>query len=285
MDRIQKKCFIASAGFHLLLVVILFIGPAFLSAPKKADTQEIITLFNPDLITANGPSGGGHPAPNPPSQSRPNPPPPQPSQKKSEPEKAPDPEPQKETKVTKARTDANSYESKKPKLSAADLTPTRRSKSSPKAQKKTTAATSDDSEQKQLADSRRRIGEMLRSAASGMNAASATKIDDHVGPGGGGPAYASYASLVQMTYWDAWAAPEDATSESAVVDVLITIKNDGTVLSSRIVKHSGDSAVDASVQRTLNRVISIDRPFPEGMNEKQHTYTLHFDLKAKKGLA
>jgi TonB family protein len=284
MDRIQKKCVIASTGVHLLLVVILFIGPAFLSAPKKTDTPEVITLFNPDFITANGPSGGGHPAPNPPAHTPPATPPPQQPQKKSEPEKAQDPEPQKEAKATKPRVEADSYELKKPKLTADNLKMVTR-KSSSKTQKKTTSSTSDDQEQKQLADSRRRIGEMLRNAASGMNAASATRIDDHVGPGGGGPSYASYASLVQMTYWDAWAAPEDASSDSAVVDVVITIKNDGTILSSRIIKRSGDSAVDASVQRVLNRVTSIDRPFPEGMSEKQHSYTLHFDLKAKKGLA
>jgi len=31
MKRLQQKCIIASGGFHLLLIVILVIGPAFLT--------------------------------------------------------------------------------------------------------------------------------------------------------------------------------------------------------------------------------------------------------------
>ena len=40
MNRLQKKCFIASAGMHLLLVLILIIGPAFLSSKSKIEDIE-----------------------------------------------------------------------------------------------------------------------------------------------------------------------------------------------------------------------------------------------------
>jgi TonB family protein len=85
-----------------------------------------------------------------------------------------------------------------------------------------------------------------------------------------------------MVYWNAWVAPDSA--ESGVVHAKVTISSDGSVVESWIINGSGDSNVDASVQRTLKRVTTIGRPFPEGMNEKQKTYNLSFDLKAKKGL-
>jgi hypothetical protein len=41
--------------------------------------------------------------------------------------------------------------------------------------------------------------------------------------------------------------------------------------------------VDASVQRTLDRVKFI-APFPEGATEKERTYIINFNLKAKRML-
>jgi TonB family protein len=59
------------------------------------------------------------------------------------------------------------------------------------------------------------------------------------------------------------------------------VSSDGTVLSSEIMKSSGDSSVDDSVQRTLDRVTFI-APFPEGSTEKQKTFIINFNLKAKR---
>jgi len=41
MNRLQKKCVLATAGFHLLLLVILFVGPAFFWARQKPDTTPV----------------------------------------------------------------------------------------------------------------------------------------------------------------------------------------------------------------------------------------------------
>ncbi len=43
MNRLQKKCVIATAGFHLLLLVILFVGPAFFWSREKPDTRRCST--------------------------------------------------------------------------------------------------------------------------------------------------------------------------------------------------------------------------------------------------
>jgi TonB family protein len=79
--------------------------------------------------------------------------------------------------------------------------------------------------------------------------------------------------------------PQDASLENATVEVSVTIARDGSVIAKRIVKRSGDAAVDASVQRTLDRVNSVERPFPEGAKDKQRTYTIPFIMKSKRGTA
>ena len=67
------------------------------------------------------------------------------------------------------------------------------------------------------------------------------------------------------------------------IKVSVTIASDGTVISARIITPSGDASVDASVQRTLDRVTYI-APFPEGATEKERTYIINFNLKAKRRL-
>ena len=65
MDRLQKKCFIASAGFHLLLALILLIGPAFLtskSTPENVPLLDFVPVRTVDSLL----SGGGDPKATPP---------------------------------------------------------------------------------------------------------------------------------------------------------------------------------------------------------------------------
>jgi TonB family protein len=101
------------------------------------------------------------------------------------------------------------------------------------------------------------------------------------GPGGGGEVYAPYDQAVRSIYWHAWLPPEDTASDEAVTKATVTIASDGSVLSARILKHSGDASVDRSVQRALDSVTFI-APFPEGAKDKQRTYTINFNLKAKR---
>ena len=97
------------------------------------------------------------------------------------------------------------------------------------------------------------------------------------GLGRGGPSYASYAAWVLTVYDNAWVAPEDASSEDATVEVSVTIASDGTVIDQKIIKRSGDAAVDASVQRTLDKVTTMRRPFPEG--SKDRAAHLHYTFQ------
>jgi TonB family protein len=134
---------------------------------------------------------------------------------------------------------------------------------------------------------RNRVASAFDHAAGNIKSGtgSAAKVYGSRGPGGGGPSYAGYASYVLMIFDKAWVAPDDATSEDATAEVRVTIASDGTVVAKRIIQRSGDAAVDASVQRALDKVDSIGRPFPEGMDEKEHTYIIPFNMKTKRGAA
>ena len=57
MNRLQKKCVIATAGVHLLLVVILFVGPAFFYSKPKADDLQVLDVIPANLIDAPFNSG------------------------------------------------------------------------------------------------------------------------------------------------------------------------------------------------------------------------------------
>lgn len=100
-------------------------------------------------------------------------------------------------------------------------------------------------------------------------------------PGNSSAAYANYAEVVKSVYQQAWVPPSHAANDEANTKVRVTIARDGTVISARIIEPSGDASVDASVRRTLERVQFI-APFPEGSTDKERTYIINFNLKAKR---
>ena len=79
MNRLQKKCVIVTVGVHLLLLVILMVGPAFFSPRPKADDSPVIDVIPAILIDAPFNSGVANaklppPAPVTPPQPVPTPP-------------------------------------------------------------------------------------------------------------------------------------------------------------------------------------------------------------------
>jgi outer membrane biosynthesis protein TonB len=276
MTRLQKKCAIVSTAMHLSLAAILFVGPAF-SSSKTEEIREI--NFVPTLLVDANVAGGGNPNARPPAPANtqppaPQPPPPKPEikpqpQAKSEPEKSPEPDDFSERKPRKPQIVTKVETRSKPVT------------------RRTDTSSDDKLQQQQQADARRKAGQELARAAQGIRegTASATSIVEDFGPGGGGPAYAGYASWVQSVYLNAWVAPDDTATDAPITKARIIISSDGTVISSEIISRSGDSQMDASVQRTLDRVTTVGRPFPEGVKDKQRTYILKFDLKVKRGLA
>src|SRR4029077_14698800 len=116
MDRLQKKCFIVTAGVHLLLGLILIVGPAFLTSNHPLDDSPILD-FVPVVTTDAKVSGGGDaivhsapPAPLPPPQPAPTPP------AQAQPEKVRDPEPPKPLKEVKPDPESLDVSTKKKKI-------------------------------------------------------------------------------------------------------------------------------------------------------------------------
>jgi TonB family protein len=308
MNRLRQKCFIASAGVHLLLVTILVVGPAFLAPRTK--TQDMASLdFVPSKLIDAAFSGGGNPNAKPPPAAPPAPPAPPTSKPEPKPEPKPEnkPELKPETKPApkperepdppkdsekdtpkKDKTDPDSlnvsqnHVRKKPNIS---LTPVTLKSATHKTQKTDIAAAeaaAQEAEDRRIADARRRAAAAIGSTARSLkDNVTATSIDTNYGPGGGGEAYANYGQVVKSIYERAWLPADDATNEEAITKVTVVINRDGKVASARIVRGSGDASVDTSVQRTLDRVIFI-APFPDGAREQTRTYTINFNLKAKR---
>jgi TonB family protein len=288
MNRLQTKCFIGSAGFHLLLMVILLVGPAFLTSKSKSDNSPILDVIPTKLIDAAF-SGGGNPNAKPPPPAPPVPPqqnitPPTPA---PEPVKmrAPEPVPEPVKEVKPTQPDPNSLETstdRKRKMPEVSTKPVIRRPDTGKTAKSPATTSTADSEERRLADNRRRAAALLGATARSLreDISPGTTLEAF-GPGGGGEVYASYDQVVQSVYWHAWTPPEDTASDAAITKASVTIASDGTVLSARIINPSGDASVDRSVQRTLDKVTFV-HAFPEGAKDKQRTYTIKFDLKAKR---
>ncbi|MGA3284309.1 MAG: TonB family protein [Verrucomicrobiota bacterium] len=269
MNRLQKKCAIVTAGFHLLLLVILIVGPGFFAPKPKADDLQILDVIPASLIDAAFNSGVRNAQPPPPVvQPAPQPPAPQSVVTPPAPPKVETPEPIKE--IVKALTpEPKPVEKSKIQINTQLVTRT--------APKNSTTNPTDDSRRQQ-----RLRQQAFQNAVRSLrnNLTSTTTIDM---PGNSSVAYANYAAVVKSVYEQAWVPPDDAQNDEANVKVTVTITRDGTVNSARILTPSGDAGVDASVQRTLDRVTFI-APFPEGTTEQERTYTINFNLKAKRSL-
>jgi TonB family protein len=278
MNRLYQKSVIASSGVHVLLALILVVCPAFLvPKPKVSDVQPV--TFIPDILidqvfdNPGGSPGRLPPAPTPaPPAVRPEPPREKPKETSEEP--------------TPTKTDSDSVEVTKEttkKKQQFSLTPVTRKKT---AKPTTKDSSTTEAEDRQWREERQRLLSQIGRSANNIRSGtgSATAIEEGYGTGSG-PSYASYAAWVLTVFDNAWVAPEDASSEDATAEVSVTIARDGSIISKRIVKRSGDSAVDASVQRALDKVTTMGRPFPEGAKDKQRSYIIPFNMKTKRGTA
>ncbi|HXR03283.1 MAG TPA: TonB family protein [Verrucomicrobiae bacterium] len=268
MNRLQKKCAIVTVGIHLLLVVILIVGPGFFAPKPKADDLQVLDVIPANLIDAAFSSGVHDAQPPPPTPiiTPPTPPTPTPVVTPA-PTRAETPEPAKP--IEKALT-PEPKPAEKPKI---QINTQLVARTAPKNSSKTTPR--DDSLEKA-----RTLALAARNAARALKNSFTPAMTIDM-PGDSSVSYADYAAIVKSVYWQAWESPANAQNDEANVKVLVTIANDGTVISARIIAPSGDPSVDDSVQRTLDRVTFI-APFPEGAKEKERPYTLNFNLKAKR---
>lgn len=270
MNRIQKKCVVASTGFHLLLVLILFIGPAFLSSNQASENRPLID-FIPLKTIDEALSGGGNPNSRA-QQPTPQPPAPQPQSVARQPQPVSQPAPPKPVE----------REPEPPKKQPAKDLPdislkkvTRREDGKPSKQKP--AAPSNvkaNAQQTQLAKAAQNAVQNIR---QGMSSSTSVELS---GPGGGGVPYANFNDSIKKIYTEAWLVPDDVTDDSATATASVTIARDGTVLDAHIIVPSGNALADQSVEAVLRRVKRAV-PLPDGAKESQRTVKIRFNVKAK----
>ena len=270
MNRLQKKCLISAAGVHLLLLVILIVGPAFLSSGDNSDDLQVLE-FVPMMTTDKNFSGGGNPkaAPPPPAPVQPTPPQaqPQPPAPPPEPQKAaPPPEP--------VKNDADAVEPAKERKHKIEVNTRLVSRNDVKTTPKVSAPSAADA---QAAAARARA---FKAAASQLRAglSSSTEVD-MPGPGGGGPTYARFKDALYTAYMNAWNLPNDLGADAPSVSTRVVVASDGTVISARIIKSSGIPSLDRSVQDALDRVKTVP-PLPEGSGSEREC-NVNFNPLAK----
>jgi len=276
MDRWQRRGLALSLVLHALLAAVLVLGPAFRAPGPSVPDLPILEIL-PVRLVDEPVFGGGQPRAEPPP---PAPPPvvtppvrvpepqplPQPPRPSPTPEPAPKPKPKPEPPARRL-----------PEVSTKLVTRPKPS-TPPERSVRDTAA---EEARRQAEAAARARQEALNQALNRLRDLAVSSTEVRV-PGPGGEAYANYAQYVKTVYTRAWLVPPDLDIEDATVTATVTIARDGTVLSARIVRGSGHPAVDASVQRTLDRVRTIGREFPAGAREDQRTFTIHFNLRAKR---
>lgn len=306
MDRLAKKCVITSGIVHGTLVLLLIVGPAFLASDNTPSSSEILTII-PDLASAEGaavmgfgtPNGGRQepvpPTPKPPTP-QPKPPAPVPVEQpkppvvervKETPKEKPADNDIKDAKVPdSASKDPDAVEPPKKNKPVISLTQITRKPSQMNTKDAEKAAEKAAADERAKADAeKKRRAASIQSALSNISGGASSGVE--VGPigvsTGSGPSVAAFGDILRTIYFNNWHEPSDASSDDGIVKVTVTIARDGTVISGRITKSSGDAAVDRSVQRTLENVTFI-KSFPEGWKESQRQFQLSFSLKAKRSM-
>jgi periplasmic protein TonB len=302
MTRLQKKCFLISAGMHGLLLAILLGSSAFRDKPETSN-MPILTMVPVNIVDAPG-AGGGSPEPavapqpvQPQPQPAPAPPVVQPQPPVVQPRPAvaqlPPPKPVERPKPHEVATEPTEPVSL-PKKTATkhtheiepDFTPANVTSTSRKTKvKPTETATDESTSSSSRADARHRqqeLAQALETLATGVrnSGAKGTVVDM---PGqGGGEAFAGYETVIYNAYYHAWSTPDSVADKLAGADVKIVVARDGRIISAEIIKKSGERALDRSVENALQAVTRLP-PFPAGAHDEQRSFLLRFNLEAKEG--
>lgn len=309
---LQKKCLTASAITHGLLLLLVFVGSAFIP-PKPKPPEVEIQLF--DIITddfhlvaedgvmsgGNPDARKGNPTPQPaPQQPAPTPQPQQPKTQNIPVAQPPEPKPEQKVEPVKQPEKAKDQvvqEKPKPKIDPDDFKISEKKvvkKPEPKkeetlslkdilskAEKRTVTTTQpkgreSDSDSKSNRETQMAANDALNDLKRRLGERSGSPNGsgdvDDI-LGPGGARVASYSLYLASVYRDAWVPP--ARSASGVkVRVRVTISRDGVVISSDTIGKSGNRDFDRAADATIARVRRFDRPPPT--REPSVTYTIEF---------
>jgi TonB family protein len=268
MSRLLKKCLFLSIGLHILLAAALLICTAFFIA-KPEKIMPTLSMIAPDVLdNLLNPQPVSTPKknPNPPVRRIVTPAPPKkvtptpPKKVTPTPPKKVTPTPPK--KVTPKKQTPSVKPTKSKTIKIAQNTQT--SKGATVRPKKNTHPKAPPVSAKQLNTIKSMRNQL--SAAINVNVAGANAA-----------AFTSYANFVVGVYRRTWEPLiPSGLARSRIAKVSVTIRRDGRVLSAKIISKTGDAALDRSVQRALDRVKTIGKPFPSGSKGSQRTFTLDF---------
>lgn len=295
MSRLEKKCFLASAATHGLLVGLFLLGSAFFTPPrgKLDDLGPVLTFTRLTDLPINT---GGYPNVQPaPAPATTPPPAPAPAVVPPQPAAPPPPKAERTPEPPRAKEAARPREDDRPGLDPTRVKPTTSSRISTNLVKRSSAELAaaraqreaQERAQRELASRNQRIqsaaaalGNVVSRLGNNLSGPTVSAVEAF-GPGGG-VAVSNWRAAVAALFEMAWTPPPEVDG-SATVKVSVTIARDGTVLSSRILSSSGDRALDRSVERVLREVTHVP-PFPEGATDDRRTLTINFNHKSKQGL-
>ena len=288
MNRLQKKCIIASAGVHLLLAAMLIFGPGFLSSRSRDDGPPVLT-FVAIKTTDDAASGGGdNTVKAPPALATAQEPALTPTPVVTPPVQVPQPPvveqptPQKVKKVVVAPKELPQIDTTI-KSEPAPVKPAPRKHEIKIDTTLKTTSTADlkaqrDAQAKAAAAEQKRIASAFKNATAGIRGGVSGSTEIRLaGPGGGGVPYANFLSAVQTVYYNAWRQPDSAPE--VVAKVSVSIARDGTVISAHIISPSGNSTMDKSVQETIERV-RYAAPLQESATEDSRTVIVNFKTQS-----
>lgn len=292
MSRLQKKCLLASTGLHGLLLLVLIVGPAFVRR-KQEMPPPTIQLVHPGVISAilSAPAAPAAPASTPPQPRPPEPkratpppepkrtvPPPEPKRKVETSKPAAKPPPKPPVKIKQAPVKPPTVKTVKTE------TPSPRSKVKVANLDKLYTPRDPEEERRQREKTQREAERLRQKQMSQLNRILDTSFSSPVKiqvQGGSSVSFMSYGQHVISVYERNWHVPGDLAGLNHSVAVTVTIARDGRVRSARIVGRSGVGAVDRSVQETIE-VVRRFEPFPAGSTEDEKTFTVDFNLQAKR---
>jgi TonB family protein len=323
VSQLEKRCLVGSATLHALLLLIFVVASAWIVPPRKAPEMARLRVVPGRLVDDLLAGGGGNPnikpnegqqkgqmVPSAPAQAPVSKPKETVKPQQKPPEPAPEPvrpppvvkkvEPK--TKPTVKPEPVKPEPAKPDKLPIKEIVRNDTKPVKPPVVEKTQLP-DHVKETIRTQEQRQREEQQAREAAARENAARVAAIGrtfsgvrkdlGHVregfaggtvveASGPGGEAYANYDAYVREKYDNEWTGTDDIRDEYSTTRATVTIANTGEVVSARVITPSRNPALDRSVERVLRSVRFI-APFPDGTREKTRTYTINFNVKAKRG--
>ena len=266
----MKKCIFISIGLHVMVAALLIAAAVFFIV-KPDKVQPTLSMIAPEVLDNILNPKSAKPAPVKPA----------PTVRRNVVPQPPKPVPPNRVVPTPPRKVKNTPVTKKPTPRPKAKKPSRPKPSPPKkirieTSNKTVGSNSPKpvttpAPARPKVDSSELTGK-VKNLRSQLSAAIKVNVS-----GANAAAFTSYAQYVVSVYRRTWQPliPKNLT-RSRVAVVEVTIDRTGRVLSSRITRKTGDTALDRSVQSALDRVKTIGKSFPADSKDSKRTFTLDF---------